>query len=89
MQSCVVVKEYDKLYINDPDMKLAASSWKVRNYFQVYREAAAGANGGKQVVDVVVIKIIKWKIVFIMALLINIAAIAQVKDSTTTFKREC
>jgi hypothetical protein len=27
------------------------------------------------------------KIVFIMALLINIAAIAQVKDSTTTFKK--
>jgi hypothetical protein len=26
MQSCVVVKEYDKLYINDPDMKLAAKA---------------------------------------------------------------
>jgi hypothetical protein len=26
MQSCVVVKEYDKLYINDPDMKLAAAA---------------------------------------------------------------
>jgi hypothetical protein len=25
MQSCVVVKEYDKLYINDPDMKLLAA----------------------------------------------------------------
>jgi hypothetical protein len=26
-------KEYDKLYINDPDMKLAAKQLKVRNYF--------------------------------------------------------
>ncbi|EIA07584.1 DUF4266 domain-containing protein [Flavobacterium frigoris] len=48
MQSCVVVKEYDKLYINDPDMKLAAkSAEKYETTFQVYREAAAGANGGK------------------------------------------
>jgi hypothetical protein len=43
-------------------------------------------NGGKkQVVDVVVINN-KMKN-SIMALLINIAAIAQVKDSTTTFKK--
>jgi hypothetical protein len=55
-----VVKEYDKLYINDPDMKLAAkAAEKYETTFQVYREAATGANGGKQVVDVVVIKIIK------------------------------
>ena len=48
MQSCVAVKEYDKLYINDPDMKLAAKpSEKYETTFQVYREAAAGANGGK------------------------------------------
>ena len=48
MQSCVAVKEYDKLYINDPDMKLAAkSSEKYETTFQVYREASAGANGGK------------------------------------------
>jgi hypothetical protein len=48
MQSCVVVKEYDKLYINDPDMKLAAkAAEKYETTFQVYREAAAGANGGK------------------------------------------
>jgi hypothetical protein len=46
MQSCVVVKEYDKLYINDPDMKLAAkAAEKYETTFQVYREAAAGANG--------------------------------------------
>jgi hypothetical protein len=48
MQSCVVVKEYDKLYINDPDMKLAAkAAEKYETTFQVYREASAGANGGK------------------------------------------
>jgi hypothetical protein len=38
-----VVKEYDKLYINDPDMKLAAkAAEKYETTFQVYREAAAG-----------------------------------------------
>ena len=48
MQSCVAVKEYDKLYINDPDMKLAAKpAERYETTFQVYREAAAGANGGK------------------------------------------
>jgi hypothetical protein len=39
MQSCVVVKEYDKLYINDPDMKLAAASKAMKLHFQVYRES--------------------------------------------------
>ncbi len=48
MQSCVVVKEYEKVYINDPDMKLAAkSAEKYETTFHVYREAASGANGGK------------------------------------------
>jgi hypothetical protein len=47
-QSCVAVKEYDKVYINDPDMKLSArTTEKYETTFQVYREAAAGANGGK------------------------------------------
>ncbi|MVO08314.1 DUF4266 domain-containing protein [Flavobacterium sp. TP390] len=46
--SCNTVKEYDKQYINDPDMKLAARlSERFETNFQVYREAAAGANGGK------------------------------------------
>lgn len=46
--SCNSVKEYDKQYINDPDMKLTAkSSERFETNFQVYREAAAGANGGK------------------------------------------
>jgi len=48
MQSCVAVKEYEKVYINDPDMKLGAkTAEKYETTFQVYREAAAGANGGK------------------------------------------
>ena len=48
LSSCMVVKEYEKVNINDPDMALAQK--KVDRYettFQVYREAAAGANGGK------------------------------------------
>jgi hypothetical protein len=48
MTSCVSVKEYDKVQVNDPDMVL--SDKKVdRNVstFHSYREAAVGANGGK------------------------------------------
>ncbi|MFV5696490.1 DUF4266 domain-containing protein [Flavobacterium sp. LB3P122] len=48
MQSCVAVKEYDKQFINDTDMKLSAkTAERYETTFQVYREAAAGANGGK------------------------------------------
>lgn len=48
LQSCSSVKEYEKEKINDPDMKLAArSTERFETNFQVYREAAAGANGGK------------------------------------------
>ena len=46
--SCSSVKEYGKEKINDPDMKLTArSTERFETNFQVYREAAAGANGGK------------------------------------------
>lgn len=46
--SCVAVKEYEKIKINDPDMKLAERNLdKYKSTFQSYREAAAGANGGK------------------------------------------
>ena len=46
--SCVAVKEYEKELINAPEMKLGArTSEKYEVTFQVYREAAAGANGGK------------------------------------------
>ena len=48
MSSCTVVKEYQKVNINDPDMLLAASKIKrFETNFQVYREGASGANGGK------------------------------------------
>jgi Domain of unknown function (DUF4266) len=48
LQSCNAVKEYEKVAINDPDMKLTArTSERYETAFQVYREAAAGANGGK------------------------------------------
>lgn len=48
MQSCVVVKEYEKVNINDPDMELAAHKCeRFETNFQVYREGASGANGGK------------------------------------------
>ena len=46
--SCNTVKEYDKQYINDPEMKLSArTTERFETSFQVYREAASGANGGK------------------------------------------
>lgn len=46
--SCVAVKAYDKVYLNDEEMRLMAkSSERFETNFQIYREAAAGANGGK------------------------------------------
>jgi hypothetical protein len=48
LSSCTAVKEYEKEYINDPEMKLSAKTTERYDItFQVYREAAAGANGGK------------------------------------------
>jgi hypothetical protein len=48
LQSCDTVKEYQKININDPEMKLGAkTAERYETTFQVYREAAAGANGGK------------------------------------------
>ena len=46
--SCTVLKEYEKVNINDPDMILAEKPCD-RNVTTMhsYREAAAGANGGK------------------------------------------
>lgn len=45
---CVVVKEYQKVTINDPDMGLSEKKCD-RNVTiaHSYREAAVGANGGK------------------------------------------
>ena len=48
LNSCVAVKEYEKVNLNDPDMALTTKKLdKFETSFQVYREAAAGANGGK------------------------------------------
>lgn len=48
LSSCVVVKEYEKVNINDPDMVLSEKKCD-RNVTTAhsYREAAVGANGGK------------------------------------------
>lgn len=46
--SCTVAKEYEKVNLNDPDMVLSKKpSDRFITNFQVYREAASGANGGK------------------------------------------
>jgi len=48
LTSCVVVKEYEKVNINDPDMALSdKKSNRYETTAQAYREAAVGANGGK------------------------------------------
>ncbi len=48
LSSCTVVKEYEKVNLNDPDMALgdkAVDRFEINA--QAYREAASGANGGK------------------------------------------
>lgn len=48
LQSCNSVKQYEKAKVNSTEMKLSAKSTeRYETAFQVYREAAAGANGGK------------------------------------------
>ncbi|MDB4291889.1 DUF4266 domain-containing protein [Maribacter sp.] len=48
LSSCVVVKPYEKVHLNDPDMDLAEKKCD-RNVtiMHSYREGAVGANGGK------------------------------------------
>lgn len=46
--SCVVIREYDKVYLSDAEMNLGARPCeRFETNFQIYREASAGANGGK------------------------------------------
>ncbi|NAS30228.1 DUF4266 domain-containing protein [Flavobacteriaceae bacterium R38] len=46
--SCVAVKEYEKVNLNDPDMALSSKGVdRFKTNFHSYREAASGANGGK------------------------------------------
>ena len=48
LTSCVAVKGYEKVNLNDPDMTLNdRKETKFETSFQVYREGASGANGGK------------------------------------------
>ncbi len=48
ISSCVAVKGYEKVNLNDPDMTLSGrKDLKFETAFQVYREGASGANGGK------------------------------------------
>lgn len=48
MYSCTTVKDYQRMYLNDAEMELAPR--KAENSemnFELYREGASGANGGK------------------------------------------
>ena len=48
ISGCKPVKEYQKMYLNDAEMELSMrKGQKFENNFQLYREGAAGANGGK------------------------------------------
>ncbi len=48
LYSCKPVKEYQKAYLNDAEMDLAAKkAQKFETNFQAYREGASGAGGGK------------------------------------------
>lgn len=48
LASCSPVKQYQKNRLNDAEMELSArKSQKFEQSFQLYREGASGANGGK------------------------------------------
>jgi hypothetical protein len=48
LNSCTVVKEYEKSKLNDSEMQLSNRKIeKTENSFQTYREGASGGNGGK------------------------------------------
>lgn len=48
LSSCVSVKAYQKMYLNDTDMKLSERKIKSpEGNFQSYREGASGATKGK------------------------------------------
>ena len=48
LSSCVSVAAYQKMYLNDEDMKLANKRIEIyETNFESYREGAGGANGGK------------------------------------------
>jgi len=46
--SCVSVKPYQKMYLNDSEMELSTKkAEKFEENFLLYREGSSGANGGK------------------------------------------
>lgn len=46
--SCMTVKAYQKMYINDAEMELSAKKIEMfETNYETYREGASGANGGK------------------------------------------
>lgn len=46
--SCANVKGYERVYLNDEDMELNMNKCAhFESYFQIIREGASGANGGK------------------------------------------
>ena len=48
LKSCVSVKSYQKMYLNDAEMELAIRhAEKYEQNFLLYREGSSGANGGK------------------------------------------
>jgi hypothetical protein len=48
LPACKTVKPYQKEFLNDAEMELAARKIeKFEQSFQLYREGASGANGGK------------------------------------------
>ena len=48
LHSCAGPKAYQKIYLNDAEMELSPKkAEKFEMNFQVYREGASGANGGK------------------------------------------
>jgi hypothetical protein len=48
LSGCVQVKEYQKVYLEDSEMELSTrKTEKTELNFELYREGASGANGGK------------------------------------------
>jgi Domain of unknown function (DUF4266) len=48
LAACTTVKPYQKQYLNDAEMELAARKCeKFEQNFMLYREGSTGANGGK------------------------------------------
>ncbi|MBB6501189.1 DUF4266 domain-containing protein [Pedobacter cryoconitis] len=48
LAACTTVKPYQKNRLNDAEMELASrKAQKFEQSFQLYREGASGANGGK------------------------------------------